>query len=202
MIRSDIDTQALFSNSVKNKKQIQKDGTVRASGRARCTKTLLWQDATEGFFFSANRASCTFCLVIFMALLPIPSSRSHVTAYLPSRDQEQSLPSWIQPFTSHRFTQSLFRYPSTHPKRPYETRTLWPLRPFSRVSPPPLIRPWPHFSARSASYICIFFSKTLGAPNPIDPTDQIWQWKEAFNFVNNGFGGIIITNTCTFFTGG
>ena len=48
---------------------------------------------------------------------------------------------------------------------------------------PPIIHPWSHFSARSESYICDFFSKTLNAPNPIDPTNQVWQWKEAFNFV-------------------
>lgn len=48
---------------------------------------------------------------------------------------------------------------------------------------PPITHPWSHFSARSESYICDFFSKTLGAPNPIAPTDQVWQWKEAFNFV-------------------
>ena len=48
---------------------------------------------------------------------------------------------------------------------------------------PPIIHPWSHFSARSESYICDFFSKTLNAPNPIEPTNQVWQWKEAFNFV-------------------
>ncbi|MBR5560925.1 MAG: alpha/beta hydrolase [Clostridia bacterium] len=48
---------------------------------------------------------------------------------------------------------------------------------------PPIIHPWSHFSARSESYIIDFFSKTLGAPNPIEPTNQVWQWKEAFNFV-------------------
>lgn len=48
---------------------------------------------------------------------------------------------------------------------------------------PPIIHPWSHFSARSESYIIDFFSKTLGAPNPIDSSNQIWQWKEAFNFV-------------------
>ena len=48
---------------------------------------------------------------------------------------------------------------------------------------PPIIHPWSHFSARSESYICDFFQKTLNAPNPIDPTNQVWQWKEAFNFV-------------------
>ena len=54
---------------------------------------------------------------------------------------------------------------------------------------PPIIHPWSHFSARSESYICDFFSKTLNAPNPIEPTNQVWQWKEAFNFVGViGFG--------------
>ena len=48
---------------------------------------------------------------------------------------------------------------------------------------PPIIHPWSHFSARSESYIIDFFSKTLGAVNPIEPTNQVWQWKEAFNFV-------------------
>ncbi len=48
---------------------------------------------------------------------------------------------------------------------------------------PPIIHPWSHFSARSESYICDFFSKSLDAPNPIEPTNQVWQWKEAFNFV-------------------
>lgn len=48
---------------------------------------------------------------------------------------------------------------------------------------PPIIHPWSHFSSRSESYICDFFQKTLNAPNPIEPTNQVWQWKEAFNFV-------------------
>ena len=48
---------------------------------------------------------------------------------------------------------------------------------------PPITHPWSHFSARSESYICDFFSKTLNAPNSIEPTNQVWQWKEAFNFV-------------------
>ncbi len=48
---------------------------------------------------------------------------------------------------------------------------------------PEIIHPWSHFSARSESYICDFFTKTLGAPNPIDSSNQIWQWKELFNFV-------------------
>lgn len=62
---------------------------------------------------------------------------------------------------------------------------------------PPIIHPWSHFSARSESYICDFFSKTLDAPNPIDPTNQVWQWKEAFNFV--GVIGLAIF-ICSFTT--
>ncbi len=48
---------------------------------------------------------------------------------------------------------------------------------------PPIIHPWSHFSARSESYIIDFFDKTLGSVNSIDPNNQVWQWKEAFNFV-------------------
>lgn len=62
---------------------------------------------------------------------------------------------------------------------------------------PPIIHPWSHFSARSESYICDFFSKTLGAPNPIDPASQVWQWKEAFNFV--GVIGFVLF-LCSFTT--
>lgn len=62
---------------------------------------------------------------------------------------------------------------------------------------PPIIHPWSHFSARSESYICDFFSKTLSAPNPIDPHNQIWQWKEAFNFV--GVIGFVLF-LCSFTT--
>lgn len=62
---------------------------------------------------------------------------------------------------------------------------------------PPIIHPWSHFSARSESYICDFFSKTLSVPNPIDPHNQIWQWKEAFNFV--GVIGFVLF-LCSFTT--
>ena len=62
---------------------------------------------------------------------------------------------------------------------------------------PPITHPWSHFSARSESYICDFFSKTLGAPNAIEPTDQVWQWKEAFNFV--GVIGFVLF-ICSFTT--
>lgn len=62
---------------------------------------------------------------------------------------------------------------------------------------PPIIHPWSHFSARSESYIIDFFSKTLGAVNPIDSGNQVWQWKEAFNFV--GVIGFVLF-ICSFTT--
>ncbi len=48
---------------------------------------------------------------------------------------------------------------------------------------PAIIHPWSHFSARSASFTIEFFEEALGAPNPIDSHSQVWQWKEAFNFI-------------------
>ena len=48
---------------------------------------------------------------------------------------------------------------------------------------PPIIHPWSHFSARSTAFTIEFFEESLGAPNPIDSHSQVWQWKEAFNFV-------------------
>lgn len=48
---------------------------------------------------------------------------------------------------------------------------------------PNIIHPWSHFSARATYSVIDFFENALGAPNPIDPSNQIWQWKEAFNAV-------------------
>lgn len=48
---------------------------------------------------------------------------------------------------------------------------------------PDIIHPWSHFSAKSTAATVNFFEATLGAPNAIDENNQIWQWKEAFNFV-------------------
>lgn len=45
------------------------------------------------------------------------------------------------------------------------------------------IHPWNHFSKTSCGYGIEFFQTALGAPNPIDPGNQVWQWKEAFNLV-------------------
>lgn len=55
---------------------------------------------------------------------------------------------------------------------------------------PGVIHPWSHFSARSETCVIDFFTKALGAPNPIDSSNQVWQWKEAFNLV--GLAGLVI----------
>lgn len=62
---------------------------------------------------------------------------------------------------------------------------------------PEIIHPWSHFSARSEYAVVEFFEKTLGAPNPIEPSSQIWQVKEAFNFV--GVIGLVMF-ICSFGT--
>lgn len=59
---------------------------------------------------------------------------------------------------------------------------------------PPIIHPWAHFSSRATACIIDFFSEALDAPNPIDSSSQIWQWKEAFNFV--GAIGMVIFVVC------
>ncbi len=48
---------------------------------------------------------------------------------------------------------------------------------------PAITHPWSHFSARSTAFTVEFFEESLGAPNPLDSHDQVWQWKEGFNFV-------------------
>ena len=62
---------------------------------------------------------------------------------------------------------------------------------------PGIIHPWSHFSARSEKAVCEFFEKALPAPNPIAPDSQIWQVKEAFNFV--GVIGLVMF-ICSFGT--
>ena len=42
---------------------------------------------------------------------------------------------------------------------------------------------WQFFSATNASITNQFFMDTLGAPNPIDGSNQIWQFKAAFNAI-------------------
>lgn len=55
---------------------------------------------------------------------------------------------------------------------------------------PDIIHPWSHFSAKATASVAEFFSMTLGAPNPLPGNDQVWQWKEAFNFV--GLLGFVV----------
>lgn len=47
----------------------------------------------------------------------------------------------------------------------------------------PIIHPWSHFSGRSTAHVIDFFTEALSAPNPIDSSNQVWQWKEVFNFI-------------------
>lgn len=61
----------------------------------------------------------------------------------------------------------------------------------------PIIHPWSHFSARSEKHICDFFTEALGAPNAIPGSSQVWQWKEAFNFI--GLIGFVLF-LCSFTT--
>lgn len=53
-----------------------------------------------------------------------------------------------------------------------------------------IIHPWSHFSKRTVTATVDFFERTLGAPNPIASSNQIWQWKEFFNFI--GLAGFFI----------
>ena len=65
----------------------------------------------------------------------------------------------------------------------YYTDTVDGVETFRVMYRPGIIHPWSHFSARSESYVIDFFEKALGAPNPIESGNQVWQVKEAFNFV-------------------
>ena len=55
---------------------------------------------------------------------------------------------------------------------------------------PDIIHPWSHFSAKATTSVIEFFNMTLDAPNPLPGNDQVWQWKEAFNFV--GLLGFVV----------
>ena len=55
---------------------------------------------------------------------------------------------------------------------------------------PAIIHPWSHFSAQSTRYTIEFFQHALGAPNPLGATDQVWNLKEALNFV--GLMGFVL----------
>ena len=46
---------------------------------------------------------------------------------------------------------------------------------------PAIIHPWAHFSADCVAFGAKFFDAALDAPNKLEGSDQIWQWKAAFN---------------------
>lgn len=46
---------------------------------------------------------------------------------------------------------------------------------------PAITHPWAHFSSRVVSFSVDFFDRALGAPNELDHTNQIWQYKATFN---------------------
>jgi len=48
---------------------------------------------------------------------------------------------------------------------------------------PAIIHPWAHFSKHVVEHSLEFFEKSLGAPVSLPYTNQIWQWKAAFNAV-------------------
>jgi len=51
------------------------------------------------------------------------------------------------------------------------------------VYTPSYTHPWSHFSKLGAKYTLEFFGAALGNPIEIASDNQIWQWKEAFNFI-------------------
>lgn len=48
---------------------------------------------------------------------------------------------------------------------------------------PPITHPWAHFSKHVVANSVAFFDAALGAPNPIDGNNQIWQFKTVFNAI-------------------
>lgn len=48
---------------------------------------------------------------------------------------------------------------------------------------PKEIHPWQHFSVQSAAYTAEFFTTAFEMQNPIPLENQLWLWKEIFNFI-------------------
>ena len=46
---------------------------------------------------------------------------------------------------------------------------------------PAITHPWAHFSTNVVTFSVDFFDRALNAPNDLAHTNQIWQWKAAFN---------------------
>lgn len=55
---------------------------------------------------------------------------------------------------------------------------------------PAITHPWAHFSKGVVASSVEFFDAALGAPNPIDGSNQIWQFKAAFNAI--GLAGFMM----------
>lgn len=51
------------------------------------------------------------------------------------------------------------------------------------VYTPAITHPWSHFSKLSTIATIEFFDTTLGSPNPIPASNQVWQWKVFFNLL-------------------
>jgi dienelactone hydrolase len=64
------------------------------------------------------------------------------------------------------------------------------------VYTPAEIHPWAHFSAESVGYAVEFFEEALGAPEPIAPGSQAWQFREFFTALGLvGFGIFLVAFT-------
>lgn len=59
---------------------------------------------------------------------------------------------------------------------------------------PKIIHPWSHFSKRATVGVIDFFQNVFTAPNPIDANNQVWQYKEAFNFLGLIAAGILMAS--------
>ncbi|MFQ6485995.1 alpha/beta hydrolase family protein [Brachybacterium epidermidis] len=64
------------------------------------------------------------------------------------------------------------------------------------LSTPAQTHPWSTQSKYTTAVVVGFFDTTLGAPNPIEPTSQVWQWKELFTALGLiGFGMFLVVFT-------
>jgi hypothetical protein len=61
---------------------------------------------------------------------------------------------------------------------------------------PPVTHPWEHFSRAGVGAAVHWFQRTLGAPNPMEPNDQVWLWKEIG--AGLGFAGLVLLLMGTF----
>lgn len=67
---------------------------------------------------------------------------------------------------------------------------------FRVIYNPSITHPWSHFSKQSTEATIEFFDSALGTPNPISPSNQMWQVKEFFNLIGLiGFVMFIVSFT-------